>query len=117
MGIGENIREMRKQMKMTQVELSRLSGIKQATISAIENGRNAPTTPTLELLARAMRCSVSQLINEVMEAKPESNEMEERLMDIFRLLNEAGQAAILASAEALLEIPAMRKEGYTSSMA
>ena len=64
MTIGERLREYRLSKKMTQVELSRLSGVKQATISALENGYNSPTTPTLEMLSKALDCTVSDLLGE-----------------------------------------------------
>lgn len=86
MEIGEKLREMRLARKMTQMELSGLSGIKQATISAIENGHNEPTTPTLKMLAAAMGCEISDLLGEYKKTPtPEGGQDEaliRQLMDL-----------------------------------
>lgn len=59
------LQKMRDKRKMTQEELSRASGVKQQTISAIERGKNkAPRSDTLFSLAKALRCTVDDLIQE-----------------------------------------------------
>lgn len=59
------LRKMRERRKLTQEELSRASGVKQQTISAIESGRNKhPQIDTLYYLAQALRCTVDDLIEE-----------------------------------------------------
>ena len=42
MNIGENIRRRRKWLNISQVDLAQKTGLKQSTISAIENGINKP---------------------------------------------------------------------------
>ncbi len=59
------LQKMRERRKLTQEELSRASGIKQQTISAIEGGKNKyPRVGTLYALAKALRCTVDDLITE-----------------------------------------------------
>lgn len=59
------LQKMREKRKMTQEELSRASGIRQQTISAIESGKNkAPRADTLFLLAKALKCTTDDLIEE-----------------------------------------------------
>lgn len=59
------LQRLRTKRKLTQEELSRASGIKQQTISAIESGKNKyPRVDTLAALARALRCTVDDLIDE-----------------------------------------------------
>lgn len=59
------LQKMRERRKMTQEELSHLSGIKQQTISAIESGKNKyPRIDTLFALSKALRCTVDDLIEE-----------------------------------------------------
>lgn len=59
------LQKMREKRKMTQKELSRASGIRQQTISAIESGKNkAPRADTLFLLAKALKCTTDDLIEE-----------------------------------------------------
>lgn len=69
MEIGERIKNIRKQKKMTQVELSKKSGVKQATISAIENLHNKPTAATMELIAAALDCTMSELLGETIRTE------------------------------------------------
>ncbi|WP_417146597.1 helix-turn-helix domain-containing protein [Paratractidigestivibacter faecalis] len=48
--------------RLTQIELSRKSGVPQETISQIERGRANPTMSTLEKLARAMGAKINLTI-------------------------------------------------------
>lgn len=49
----------RRQLKLTQSKLARISGIGQAEISKIEGGRSNPTLDTLSALAHALKCELS----------------------------------------------------------
>ena len=63
------LQKMRERRKMTQEELSKASGIKQQTISAIESGKNKyPRVDTLYALAKALKCTVDDLIVEVVNS-------------------------------------------------
>ena len=63
------LKSMREHQNMTQAELSRRSGVPQPMISEIETGSvKAPQVPTLYALARALRCTVDDLIKEEEEA-------------------------------------------------
>lgn len=58
MTIGQKLRKLRGLRKMTTVELSRVSGVHQTTISAIENGKHSsPGIDTIERIAKALRVS------------------------------------------------------------
>ena len=114
MDIGENLRLMRNMLKMTQSELSQKTGIKQPTISAIENGINKPALETLVLLSQALGCSVSDLIGQA-PPKPAPEPAFVRLYSVFEQLNEAGRDFLLAQAEQILLQPAFRKETSSSS--
>lgn len=63
MGIGDRIREMRKASGISQVQLSKLTGIAQSSISDIERQTNNPSAITLQLIAKALGCSVADLID------------------------------------------------------
>lgn len=56
--IIEQLKAMRLYRRMTATELSRRSGVPQATISLIENGKNNPTAETMERLATALDCKI-----------------------------------------------------------
>lgn len=59
------LEEYRKKRKLNQYELSDLSGVPQPMISEIETEKvKNPTVGTLYKLAKAMRCTVDDLIQE-----------------------------------------------------
>ena len=64
MDIGESVRLRRTQLRMTQKDLSQKTGIKQPTISAIENGVNKPAIETIVLISDALNCTVSDLVGQ-----------------------------------------------------
>ena len=51
---GRRLKFLRKFRKMSQWDLSRLSGIDRAYISEVENGRSAATVDLINRMARAM---------------------------------------------------------------
>jgi transcriptional regulator with XRE-family HTH domain len=58
MNIATKLRKLRQLRRLAAAELSKLSGVHQTTISAIENGRHAsPGIETIERLAKALRVS------------------------------------------------------------
>jgi transcriptional regulator with XRE-family HTH domain len=60
--LGENCRERRAQLKITQAELSERSGIAASHLSYIEHGKANPTLEILEHLAEGLGCSVLDLL-------------------------------------------------------
>jgi len=60
--IGESVRIVRELQGFSQNELSKLSGIPQATLSAIENDRVRLGVERAKVLARALRCHTSVLV-------------------------------------------------------
>lgn len=113
MNIGESVRMRRVQLKMTQTDLSRKTGIKQPTISAIENGVNKPAIETIVLISDALNCTVSDLVGQTMPA-PQVDPFVSRLLSVFRQLNDSGKQLLLQQAESILSQPALRQEGPIS---
>jgi transcriptional regulator with XRE-family HTH domain len=60
--VGESLRIMRELQGYSQSELARLTGIPQATISAIENDRVRLGVERAKVLARALKCHPAVLI-------------------------------------------------------
>ena len=56
--------DVRKAKKMSQSDLSSMSGVSQACISQIERGLKDPTLGTLRKLAVALSVSISKLIGD-----------------------------------------------------
>lgn len=60
---GETMRKWRERARLTQCELAKLSGISQATICAVEIGRNSGgNLDTIELLADALGLSIDEYV-------------------------------------------------------
>ena len=59
---GDSVRIMRELQELTQSELARISGMPQATISAIENDRIAVGVERAKVLARSLKCHPAVLV-------------------------------------------------------
>lgn len=60
--VGESVRILRELQDLSQSQLSALTGIPQATISAIENGRVNLGVERAKVLARALNCHPAVLV-------------------------------------------------------
>ena len=60
--VGESVRILRELQELSQRQLSELTGIPQATISAIENGRVNLGVERAKVLARALHCHPAVLV-------------------------------------------------------
>jgi transcriptional regulator with XRE-family HTH domain len=59
---GESVRILRELQALSQNQLSELTGISQATLSAIENGRVNLGVERAKVLARALECHPAVLV-------------------------------------------------------
>ncbi len=62
MSLGEKIRAARVAAKLSQAEASQRAGIRQASWSDIETGKQDPTSTVLRRIARALRVSPGELL-------------------------------------------------------
>jgi transcriptional regulator with XRE-family HTH domain len=60
--VGESVRIMRELQELSQTELSRLTGIPQSTISAIENDKINLGVERAKVIARALKCHPAVLV-------------------------------------------------------
>ena len=60
--VGGSVRILRELQELSQSQLSELTGIPQATISAIENGRINLGVERAKVLARALKCHPAVLV-------------------------------------------------------
>ena len=60
--IGESVRILRELQELSQNELSKMTGIPQSTISAIERDRVRLGVERAKVLARALRCHPAVLV-------------------------------------------------------
>ncbi|TKB74638.1 MAG: helix-turn-helix transcriptional regulator [Nitrospira sp.] len=60
--VGESVRILRELQELSQSQLARLTGIPQATISAIENDRVRLGVERAKVFARALKCHPGVLV-------------------------------------------------------
>ena len=60
--VGESVRILRELQELSQDQLAEASGISQATISAIENGRVRLGVERAKVFARALKCHPAVLV-------------------------------------------------------
>ncbi len=70
--VGESVRILRELQELSQIELSRRTGIPQSTISAIENDRINLGVERSKVIARALRCHPAVLVFPGWDVKKES---------------------------------------------
>lgn len=63
--LATNLRRLRIARHLSLSELARATGMSKATLSSIENGRANPTVDTLAALARALRISLGELVQDL----------------------------------------------------
>jgi len=59
--LGENLKKIRIQKNITQIEIARILGVDRSFVSNIENGKNNPTLSTITSLAKALDVSTNEL--------------------------------------------------------
>lgn len=64
MMFAEGMKKERIAQGISQEKLSKLSGVPQSTISAVESGVRKPTEDTMVMIAAGLRCSVGKLLGE-----------------------------------------------------
>ncbi|HEV7511526.1 MAG TPA: helix-turn-helix domain-containing protein [Candidatus Acidoferrum sp.] len=62
--IGDRLREMRQEKKLSQGDIEKRTGLLRCYISRVENGHTVPAIETLEKLARALEIPLYQLFYE-----------------------------------------------------
>ncbi len=67
--IGREVREFRKQLEMTVVDLARLAGLSPGMLSKIENGVTSPSLATLRALSAALHVPVTAFFRKFEEER------------------------------------------------
>ena len=62
--IGDRLRDMREEKKLSQGDIEKRTGLLRCYISRVENGHTVPAIETLEKMARALECPLYQLFYE-----------------------------------------------------
>ena len=113
--VGQIVKKKREQAGLSQNMLAKKAGISQASLNALESKTNNPSVETVFLLANALDCTVSELLNEKPEEATVLTGKQRALLSIFSQLNDGGKNSLLALANAMLQQPDFRQEGSMSS--
>lgn len=62
--VGENIKYYRTKLGMTQEELAERAGINRSYLASLERGRRNTTLKTVEMLAKALGVSTTDLVSQ-----------------------------------------------------
>ena len=111
MTIGQRLKQVRKELGLTQIELAARVGLKQSTLSDLELGKSAGTT-NLAVVANAIGVSALWLETGRGERAPPKEFSQDRLtietpeemrlLTAFRLADERGQDQLNSAVDAIL---------------
>ncbi|MDZ5710919.1 helix-turn-helix domain-containing protein [Jeotgalibacillus haloalkalitolerans] len=93
--LGERIRKLRKEKKMTLVDVAG-DAMSKGMLSLIENGRSNPSMESLQHIAKQLGVNVQVLL-----AEESSEEMKKKLVEIEEMMQEVYQAKTLKEYEQL----------------
>ena len=79
--IGDRLRQMREEKKLSQGDIEKRTGLLRCYISRVENGHTVPAVETLEKLARAFEGPLYQLFYEGQEPPVLPNLLKHRSSD------------------------------------
>jgi transcriptional regulator with XRE-family HTH domain len=93
--IGDRLREMREEKKLSQGDIEKRTGLLRCYISRVENGHTVPAIETLEKLARALEVPLYQLFYEGDEPPKLPNLLKRKTSDDIAWGSSGKQAAYL----------------------
>jgi transcriptional regulator with XRE-family HTH domain len=81
MMIGERLREIREEKKLSQGDIEKRTGLLRCYVSRVENGHTVPAIETLEKMARALEVPLYQLLYEGEEPPKVLNLLKHKVSD------------------------------------
>jgi len=100
--IGDRLRELREQKKLSQGDIEKRTGLLRCYISRVENGHTVPAIETLEKLARAMEVPLYQLFYDGEEPPKVPNLPKRKTADDIAWGNSGKDARLLGQFRRLL---------------
>lgn len=95
MVIGDRLRELREDKKLSQGDIEKRTGLLRCYISRVENGHTVPAIETLEKLARALELPLYQLFYDGDEPPKLPNLLKRKTSDDIAFGSGGKQAAYL----------------------
>jgi transcriptional regulator with XRE-family HTH domain len=94
--IGERLRELREEKKLSQGDIEKKTGLLRCNVSRIENGHTVPAVETLEKFARALEVPMYQLFHDGEEPPKLPNLLKRKSADDIAWGSEGKDARMLA---------------------
>ena len=113
--VGLIVKAKRELIGLSQNQLAKKARISQATLSALESETKNPNVETVFLLAEALDCTVSELLDEKSADAAFITPRQQQLLDLFAQMNDAGKDFLLAQAESIIRQPSFRQDGSVLS--
>lgn len=117
--IGNRIKQRRKELGLTQVQIYQATGISSGNLSTIENGKSLPSSAALVGLSDLLQCSIDYLLKGVPSLEISKNEdsvsrstTDDNLLNAFHQLDSNDQEEILA----MINLKIQRKEKHRKSL-
>lgn len=90
MSIGERIKNLRKERKLTQVELAKKSNISRSYLTDIENNRYNPSVETLKAIANSLEVTLSDILSDEVKENSCLNDKDKKSItnDLKKLMND-----------------------------
>jgi transcriptional regulator with XRE-family HTH domain len=112
MTLGEKIRKLRKQKKLSQEALANEAGINSNHLSRLERGVFQPSIEVLKKLALTLEVNVDSLLSDEDEDRPEVSIQNKELSERIRLIDQLDpedQQAIMRVIDSMLTKHRMQK--------
>lgn len=100
----ERIRQQRKNLGISQIDLAAKTGLPQSTISTIEQGKSDTTCSVISKIAAALNVSTDYLILGTANKPPERefSKQQEELLEIMQHMTEPEQIELLGAVKMYL---------------
>ena len=100
--IGERLRDLREEKKLSQRDIEKRTGLLRCYISRVENGHTIPAIETLEKMSRAMEVPLYQLFYDGDEKPPKLAALPKRKADDTAWGHSGKEARVLNQFRSLL---------------
>ena len=97
MGIGENIKNLRIDNNLTQVELGQIAGVSDKAVSTWESGLKEPRMGAIKRIAAHFNLSINELVSDDFMNKTATPEPRDELTEYLELLKTRPECRMLFS--------------------
>ena len=103
---GQSIRQVRKNLKLTQEAFAQKCGISLTSLRRYEANERQPNISTIESMAKALNMTLGEFLWNINNS---TTPAKQHLLELFDQLNDEGQTKAVERVEELTEIPKYKK--------